>query len=174
MVQLTLPKNSIPVQGKAYSNVELIDEQGQNNSDIRFINIYRWSGVEGEQPQIDRFEIDVAKSGTMVLDILNTIKSEVDTSLTYRKSCREGVCGSCAMNIDGVNTLACQKHIEECSNEINIYPLPHMKVIKDLVVDLKKAFEQFKSIKPWLMKTSKNKDAQNQNPCRPKCWKGLD
>ena len=94
--------------------------------------------VEGEQPQIDRFEIDVAKAGTMVLDILNKIKSEVDTSLTYRKSCREGVCGSCAMNIDGVNTLACQKHIEECSKEITIYPLPHMRVVKDLVVDLKK------------------------------------
>ena len=134
MVQLTLPKNSIPVKGKTYSNVELIDDQGQHQADVRIINVYRWSGVEGERPQIDRFEIDVAKAGTMVLDILNKIKSEVDTSLTYRKSCREGVCGSCAMNIDGVNTLACQKHIEDCSKEITIYPLPHMRVVKDLVV----------------------------------------
>ena len=93
--------------------------------------------------------------------ILNKIKSEVDTSLTYRKSCREGVCGSCAMNIDGVNTLACQKHIEDCSKEITIYPLPHMRVVKDLVVDLKKAFEQFKSIKPWLMKSSKHNEREN-------------
>lgn len=92
----------------------------------------------------------------MVLDILNQIKAEVDPSLTFRKSCREGVCGSCAMNIDGVNTLACQKNIEECSDVINIYPLPHMKVLKDLVVDLKKAFEQFKSIKPWLSKKTPN------------------
>ena len=143
MVQRTLPKNSIPIKGKTHSNVELIDEQGQNNAEIRGINVYRWSGVEGEQPQIDRFEMDVSTAGTMVLDILNKIKSEVDTSLTYRKSCREGVCGSCAMNIDGVNTLACQKHIDECSKEINIYPLPHMKVIKDLVVDLKKAYLKF-------------------------------
>ena len=162
MVQLTLPKNSIPVKGKTYSNVELIDDQGQHQADIRIINVYRWSGVEGEPPQIDRFEIDVAKAGTMVLDILNKIKSEVDTSLTYRKSCREGVCGSCAMNIDGVNTLACQKHIEDCSKEITIYPLPHMRVVKDLVVDLKKAFEQFKSIKPWLMKSSKHNERENR------------
>ena len=161
MVQLTLPKNSIPVKGKSYSNVDLIDEQSQQNHDIRIVNVYRWSGEEGIPPQIDRFEIDVAKAGTMVLDILNKIKAEVDPSLTFRKSCREGVCGSCAMNIDGVNTLACQKHIEECSDEINIYPLPHMKVLKDLVVDLKKAFEQFKSIKPWLNKKSPNNEREN-------------
>ena len=161
MVQLTLPKNSVPVKGKSYSNVDLIDEQSQQNHDIRIINVYRWSGDENTPPQIDRFEIDVAKAGTMVLDILNKIKAEVDPSLTFRKSCREGVCGSCAMNIDGVNTLACQKHIEECSDEINIYPLPHMKVLKDLVVDLKKAFEQFKSIKPWLNKKSPNNKREN-------------
>ena len=161
MVQLTLPKNSVPVKGKSYSNVDLIDEQSQQNHDIRIINVYRWSGDENTPPQIDRFEIDVAKAGTMVLDILNKIKAEVDPSLTFRKSCREGVCGSCAMNIDGVNTLACQKHIEECSDEINIYPLPHMKVLKDLVVDLKKAFEQFKSIKPWLNKKSPNNNREN-------------
>ena len=161
MVQLTLPKNSVPVKGKSYSNVDLIDEQSQQNHDIRIINVYRWSGDENTPPQIDRFEIDVAKAGTMVLDILNKIKAEVDPSLTFRKSCREGVGGSCAMNIDGVNTLACQKHIEECSDEINIYPLPHMKVLKDLVVDLKKAFEQFKSIKPWLNKKSPNNKREN-------------
>ena len=119
------------------------------------------SGEENTPPQIDRFEIDVKKAGTMVLDILNQIKAELDPSLTFRKSCREGVCGSCAMNIDGVNTLACQKNIEECSDVINIYPLPHMKVLKDLVVDLKKAFEQFKSIKPWLSKKTPNNKKEN-------------
>jgi len=123
--------------------------------------VYRWSGEENTPPQIDRFEIDVKKAGTMVLDILNQIKAELDPSLTFRKSCREGVCGSCAMNIDGVNTLACQKNIEECSDVINIYPLPHMKVLKDLVVDLKKAFEQFKSIKPWLSKKTPNNKKEN-------------
>ena len=161
MVQLNLPINSIPIKGKTYSNVDLIDEQSQQNHDIRIVNIYRWSGEEGTPPQIDRFEIDVAKAGTMVLDILNKIKAELDPSLTFRKSCREGVCGSCAMNVDGVNTLVCQKHIEECSDEINIYPLPHMKVVKDLVVDLKKAFEQFKSIKPWLSKKTPNNVKEN-------------
>ena len=161
MVQLSLPKNSVPIKGNSYSNVDLLDEQSQQNHDIRVINVYRWSGDENTPPQIDRFEIDVKKAGTMVLDILNQIKAELDPSLTFRKSCREGVCGSCAMNIDGVNTLACQKNIEECSDEINIYPLPHMKVIKDLVVDLKKAFEQFKSIKPWLSKKTPNNKKEN-------------
>ena len=161
MVQLSLPKNSVPIKGNSYSNVDLLDEQSQQNHDIRVINVYRWSGDENTPPQIDRFEIDVKKAGTMVLDILNQIKSELDPSLTFRKSCREGVCGSCAMNIDGVNTLACQKNIEECSDVINIYPLPHMKVIKDLVVDLKKAFEQFKSIKPWLSKKTPNNKKEN-------------
>ena len=161
MVQLSLPKNSVPIKGNSYSNVDLLDEQSQQNHDIRIINIYRWSGDENTPPQIDRFEIDVKKAGTMVLDILNQIKAELDPSLTFRKSCREGVCGSCAMNIDGVNTLACQKNIEECSDVINIYPLPHMKVIKDLVVDLKKAFEQFKSIKPWLSKKTPNNKKEN-------------
>ena len=161
MVQLSLPKSSVPIKGNSYSNVDLLDEQSQQNHDIRVINVYRWSGDENTPPQIDRFEIDVKKAGTMVLDILNQIKAELDPSLTFRKSCREGVCGSCAMNIDGVNTLACQKNIEECSDVINIYPLPHMKVIKDLVVDLKKAFEQFKSIKPWLSKKTPNNKKEN-------------
>jgi len=161
MVQLSLPKNSVPIKGKSYSNVDLLDEQSQQNHDIRVINVYRWSGDENTPPQIDRFEIDVKKAGTMVLDILNQIKAELDPSLTFRKSCREGVCGSCAMNIDGVNTLACQKNIEECSDVINIYPLTHMKVLKDLVVDLKKAFEQFKSIKPWLSKKTPNNKKEN-------------
>ena len=161
MVQLSLPKNSVPIKGNSYSNVDLLDEQSQQNHDIRVINVYRWSGDENTPPQIDRFEIDVKKAGTMVLDILNQIKAELDPSLTFRKSCREGVCGSCAMNIDGVNTLACQKNIEECSDLINIYPLPHMKVLKDLVVDLKKAFEQFKSIKPWLSKKTPNNKKEN-------------
>ena len=161
MVQLSLPKNSVPIKGNSYSNVDLLDEQSQKNHDIRVINVYRWSGDENTPPQIDKFEIDVKKAGTMVLDILNQIKAELDPSLTFRKSCREGVCGSCAMNIDGVNTLACQKNIEECSDVINIYPLPHMKVLKDLVVDLKKAFEQFKSIKPWLSKKTPNNKKEN-------------
>ena len=154
MVQLTLPKNSIPVKGKTYSNVELIDDQGQHQADIRIINVYRWSGVEGEPPQIDRFEIDVAKAGTMVLDILNKIKSEVDTSLTYRKSCREGVCGSCAMNMGGKNGLACTTPHAEIDGDIDIYPLPHLKVKRDLIGDLDGLYKQYQSIEPWLKNNS--------------------
>ena len=86
----------------------------------------------------------------MVLDALIKIKNEIDTSLTFRRSCREGICGSCSMNIDGTNTLACLKSIKEVKGDVNIYPLPHMSVIKDLVPDLSNAYKQFESIKPWL------------------------
>ena len=86
----------------------------------------------------------------MVLDALMKIKNEIDPSLTFRRSCREGVCGSCAMNIDGVNTLACLKSMSDVKKDIRIYPLPHMKVVKDLVPDLSKAYEQLASIKPGL------------------------
>lgn len=61
----------------------------------------------------------------MVLDAILKIKNELDPTLTFRRSCREGICGSCAMNIDGVNTLACLKRIEKDSKDVKIYPLPH-------------------------------------------------
>ena len=75
---------------------------------------------------------------------------EIDTTLTFRRSCREGVCGSCAMNVDGINTLACLKSINDINNDIKVYPLPHMKIVKDLVPDLSNAYKQLESIKPWL------------------------
>jgi succinate dehydrogenase / fumarate reductase iron-sulfur subunit len=98
--------------------------------------------------------------GPMVLDALIKIKSEYDSSLTFRRSCREGICGSCAMNIDGANTLACTKAISDCKNDVKIYPLPHMPVIKDLVPDLTHFYEQYKSIKPWIQSSdaSSNKE----------------
>jgi len=86
----------------------------------------------------------------MVLDALIKIKNELDSSLTFRRSCREGICGSCAMNIDGTNTLACTKSINEISGDIKIYPLPHMSVIKDLVPDMTHFYAQYASIEPWL------------------------
>ena len=91
----------------------------------------------------------------MVLDALMKIKNEVDTTLTFRRSCREGVCGSCAMNIDGVNTLACLKPMSEVKKDIKIYPLPHMRVVKDLVPDLNEAYKQLESIKPWIDRNEK-------------------
>ena len=90
----------------------------------------------------------------MVLDALIKIKNEIDSSLTFRRSCREGVCGSCAMNIDGTNTLACTKFIADVKGDIKIYPLPHMPVVRDLVPDLTVPYAQLASIEPWLKSTS--------------------
>ena len=112
--------------------------------------VYRWSPDDAENPRVDSYEIDLAKCGPMVLDSLIHIKNDVDSSLTFRRSCREGVCGSCAMNIDGKNTLACTKAIEDCSGDVNISPLPHMPVMKDLVPDLTHVYAQYASIEPWL------------------------
>ncbi|MGH7056921.1 MAG: succinate dehydrogenase iron-sulfur subunit, partial [Acetobacteraceae bacterium] len=92
--------------------------------------------------------------GPMVLDALIKIKNEIDSTLTFRRSCREGICGSCAMNIDGINTLACLKPIADAKGATRITPLPHLAVIKDLVPDLEQMFAQYRSIKPWLETTS--------------------
>ena len=103
---------------------------------MRPFRIYRWDPDGGENPRIDTYEIDLDACGPMVLDALIKIKNEIDPTLTFRRSCREGICGSCAMNIDGTNTLACIKPIEDIKGEVRIYPLPHMPVVKDLVPDL--------------------------------------
>ncbi len=116
------------------------------------ICIYRFDPESGQDsPRLDKYEINLDECGSMVLDVLIKIKNEIDPTLTFRRSCREGICGSCSMNINGVNTLACTKDIElSSSGELNIYPLPHMHVIKDLVCDLSNFYKQFASIKPWL------------------------
>ena len=117
---------------------------------VRTFRIYRWDPDSGEKPRVDSFELDLRRCGPMVLDALIKIKNEVDSTLTFRRSCREGICGSCAMNIDGVNTLACTKAIEDVRGEVRIFPLPHMPVIKDLVPDLTNFYAQYASVKPWL------------------------
>ncbi len=99
---------------------------------------------------MDTYELDLDACGPMVLDALINIKNEIDSTLTFRRSCREGICGSCAMNIDGANTLACLKPIEEMKGAVTIYPLPHMPVVKDLVPDLTLAYAQLRSVEPWL------------------------
>jgi succinate dehydrogenase / fumarate reductase iron-sulfur subunit len=116
---------------------------------VRF-KIYRWDPEGDGNPRLDSFDIDRADCGPMVLDALIKIKNEVDSTLAFRRSCREGICGSCAMNIDGVNTLACTKFIDEVKGEVRIYPLPHMPVVKDLVPDLSQIWAQYASIEPWL------------------------
>ena len=101
-------------------------------------------------PRFDKYTIDLDKTGPMVLDALIRIKNEVDPTLTFRRSCREGICGSCAMNMDGRNGLACTTAIEDLKGDIQVTPLPHMDVVKDLVPDLTHAYAQYALIQPWL------------------------
>jgi succinate dehydrogenase / fumarate reductase iron-sulfur subunit len=147
MVEFTLPKNSKVRKGKDHPA-----PQGAKN--LRKFRIYRWSPDDGENPRVDTYEIDRDACGPMVLDALIKIKNEVDSTLTFRRSCREGVCGSCAMNIDGTNTLACTKFIDEIAGDVKVYPLPHMAVVKDLVPDLTQAYAQYEAIEPWLKTTT--------------------
>ncbi|XP_017481596.1 PREDICTED: succinate dehydrogenase iron-sulfur subunit-like [Rhagoletis zephyria] len=144
MVQFSLPKDSkINKKGKTYPV-----PAGAKN--IRRFQIYRWSPDDEKNPRVDTFFIDMDNCGPMILDVLIKIKDEIDSSLTFRRSCREGICGSCAMNIDGTNTLACTKSVSEIKGDVKIYPLPHMYVVKDLVPDLNNFYKQYESIKPWL------------------------
>ena len=143
MVQFNLPKNSTVKKGKHFT----CKTESKN---IKKINVYRWDPEKNENPRLDTYEVDMDNCGPMVLDALIKIKNEIDPTLTFRRSCREGVCGSCAMNIDGSNTLACTKSAKEVEGELNIYPLPHMPVIKDLVPNLKGLYKQYQSIEPWM------------------------
>jgi len=143
MAEFNLPANSVPGKGKVF-------EAPAGATRVRAFNIYRYDPDTGENPRIDTFKIDLDDCGPMILDALIKIKNEVDATLTFRRSCREGICGSCAMNIDGTNTLACLKPIDDVAGEVNIYPLPHMPVIKDLVPDLSVPYAQYRDIEPWI------------------------
>jgi succinate dehydrogenase / fumarate reductase iron-sulfur subunit len=118
---------------------------------VRRFKIYRFDPDSEAAPRIDTYEVDMASCGPMVLDALIKIKNEIDPTLAFRRSCREGICGSCAMNIDGVNTLACTRACADVSSgDVRIYPLPHMPVVKDLVPDLTNFYAQYAAVKPWL------------------------
>ena len=143
MVQLTLPKNSTITDGKVWP-------KPAGATRLREYRIYRWDPEGGVNPRLDTYFVDLDDCGPMILDGLIWIKSKVDPTLTFRRSCREGICGSCSMNIDGVNTLACIKGMDEIDGPIRIYPLPHMPVVKDLVPDLTTIYAQHASIEPWL------------------------
>jgi len=143
MAEFALPKNSKVGIGKHHPAT------GSPNK-VRRFKVYRYDPETGDNPRTDTFEIDADGCGQMVLDALITIKGEIDSSLTFRRSCREGICGSCAMNINGTNTLACTKPISEIKGEVSIYPLPHMSVVKDLVPDMTNFYAQYASIEPWL------------------------
>jgi succinate dehydrogenase / fumarate reductase iron-sulfur subunit len=145
MAEFTLPANSkIKPQGTHHAA-----PAGATNT--RTFKVYRYDPDSGENPRFDTFEVDLDSCGPMVLDALIKIKSEQDSSLTFRRSCREGICGSCSMNLNGKNGLACTTSIEDCSGkDVTITPLPHMDVIKDLVPDFTHFYAQYASIKPWL------------------------
>jgi len=143
MAEFTLPKNSKISKGKHFSAPE-------GASNVRTFKVYRWSPDDDENPHTDTYELDMDNCGPMVLDALIKIKNEIDPTLTFRRSCREGICGSCSMNIDGTNTLACTKAISDVKKDVNVYPLPHMSVVKDLVPDMTHFYAQYASVEPWL------------------------
>jgi succinate dehydrogenase / fumarate reductase, iron-sulfur subunit len=143
MVQFTLRRNSRITEGKAWP------KPATAKRTIEF-RIYRWNPDDGANPHIDTYQVDRDDCGPMVLDGLIWIKSKVDSTLTFRRSCREGVCGSCAMNIDGENTLACTRGMDASDGVVKIYPLPHLSVVKDLVPDMSTFYAQHASIEPWL------------------------
>tara|TARA_B100001093_G_scaffold194184_1_gene186765 strand:+ start:624 stop:1418 length:795 start_codon:yes stop_codon:yes gene_type:complete len=149
MVELRLPKNSkISANGKEWDPLD-------NSEVTRTFRVYRYNPDTKDNPTIDTYHVDMEQCGPMILDALIYIKDRIDPTLTFRRSCREGICGSCAMNIDGVNTLACTRGIGEVKGEVSIYPLPHMPVIKDLIPDLTNFYAQHASIMPWLETKSK-------------------
>jgi succinate dehydrogenase / fumarate reductase, iron-sulfur subunit len=143
MAKFALPKNSKVSVGRTY-------KAPADARRVKRFKVYRYDPDSGENPRLDGYDIDLDRCGPMVLDALIKIKNEVDTGLTFRRSCREGVCGSCSMNIAGTNTLACLKAIADVPGEVDIYPLPHLPVIKDLVSDLTHIYAQYQSIAPWL------------------------
>lgn len=154
MAEILLPKNS-----KVNKGVEHNKAEGTN---IKTFHIYRYNPENGDNPQVDTYHINLDECGPMVLDALLKIKNEIDSTITFRRSCREGICGSCSMNIDGVNTLACTKAIADIKGDVKIYPLPHMPVVKDLVPDLTHFYAQLRSIEPWLKTDTKAEAAKER------------
>merc|ERR1712219_46329 len=147
--------------GRDFNSVILVSSRGtaaaaaasEKPARSKKFTIYRWNPEKpGDKPRMQEYDVDLNKCGPMVLDALIKIKNEIDPSLTFRRSCREGICGSCAMNIGGVNTLACLTKIEATDKATKIYPLPHMYVVKDLVPDMNNFYQQYRSIQPWLQR----------------------
>jgi succinate dehydrogenase / fumarate reductase, iron-sulfur subunit len=143
MTEFLLPANSRVRPGVTY-------QAPAGARAVRRLRIYRFNPDSGANPRLDTFELDTESCGPMVLDALIQLKATADSSLTFRRSCREGICGSCAMNINGVNRLACTTHMDDLKGEIRIYPLPHLAVVKDLVGDLTHFYAQYAAVKPWL------------------------
>ena len=143
MVQLTLPKGSAPKKGKTWPK-----PKGKN---VKKFKVYRYSPEEGGNPRWDTYFVDTDQCGPMILDVLIYIKNHIDSTLAFRRSCREGVCGSCAMNIGGHNTIACTRGWDEVAGpHISIAPLPSQPVVKDLIPDLTNFYAQHAYVQPFL------------------------
>lgn len=165
------PSKSL-LQAKATQSESSAD--GSSLGKTKTFEIYRWDPAEPDKkPTMQSYEVPL-ECGPMVLDALLWIKNNRDPTLTFRRSCREGICGSCAMNIDGRNTLACLCKIEQESSSTKIYPLPHMYVLKDLVPDLTNFFEQYRMIEPYLKKKTPLADPTKENLQSPEDRKKLD
>ena len=148
MVKFALPRKSKVTEGKTWPKPE-------SASETREFKVYRWNPDDDENPRVDTFHVDLNECGPRVLDGLIWIKNKIDPTLTFRRSCREGVCGSCAMNIDGKNGLACITSMhDEPAGAVKVNPLPHQPVVKDLVPDLTNFYAQYASIEPWLHTTT--------------------
>ena len=143
MAEFRLPKNSRITKGKSFPAPE-------GASRTKTFRVYRWDPDDGQNPRVDSYEVDLDNCGPMVLDAIIKIKNEVDPTLTFRRSCREGICGSCAMNIDGTNTLACTRPIADIKGDVKINPLPHLPVVKDIVPDMTHFYAQYATIRPWI------------------------
>src|SRR5256885_14693699 len=135
MAQFRLPANSRIVKGITHA-------APRGTRELRTVRIYRFNPDAGVNPRLDSFELDARSCGPMVLDVLIQIKATIDSSLTFRRSCREGICGSCALNINGVNPLACTPATRDPAAQIPIYPPPPLPVVKDLGPDLTNFYPQ--------------------------------
>uniref|UniRef100_A0A3G3MIG3 Succinate dehydrogenase [ubiquinone] iron-sulfur subunit n=1 Tax=Synarthrophyton chejuense TaxID=2485825 RepID=A0A3G3MIG3_9FLOR len=133
------------------------------NTQKYFLRIYRWNPYLNKNPWFSFYPLIKKNLGPMILDALIYIKEKKDSTLSFRRSCREGICGSCSMNINGLNTLACLEPLILRKNFMTVYPLPHMNIIKDLVTDLTNFYSQYKSIKPWLINFTNNNNENLQS-----------
>jgi succinate dehydrogenase / fumarate reductase iron-sulfur subunit len=164
MVELALPKGSRVQAGRTWNapGAGLWTE----------FRVYRWHPDTGGNPQLDTYFVDRASCGPMVLDALIKIKNEIDPTLAFRRSCREGICGSCSMNMSGTNGLACQREIGD--QTVSVYPLPHMAVIRDLVPDLSQFFAHYHRVEPWLQADTVAADQERrQSPTEREKLNGL-
>lgn len=166
MAEFKLPANSVVKPGNTYRAPE-----GATN--IKKFQIYRYDPDSGSNPSLDTFEVDMDNCGPMILDALLKIKNEMDPTLSLRRSCREGICGSCSMNIGGRNTLACTAAVADYEGDVAIYPLPHQPIVKDLVSDLTNFYAQYASVEPW-MKTETPAPPDRERLQSPEDRKKLD